>query len=143
VKVPHQFQQLVVTASTSNLARIREYVRSSAQHAGANDFDAHNIALAVDEACANLIQHAYRNDASKDIGVSVAFDDNTIRVEITDTSDPFDPSRAQLPDMRRYFLERRHHGLGILLMTRVMDSIEYRQADSSSAHNVLTLVKCR
>jgi anti-sigma regulatory factor (Ser/Thr protein kinase) len=133
--------RILVPATTAQLAVIREHVRRCALDAGLSEFDANNVALAVDEACANLIQHAYKNDGSKDIGVSVTAEPTGIRVEITDTSAPFDPSTAELPDMRRYFLERRHHGLGILLMTRVMDGIEYRPSNSDADRNVLILFK--
>ena len=138
-----QSAPLVVQATTKNLVRIREFVKVFALQSGLADYDAYNIALAVDEACANLIQHAYRNDSSKAITVNVTSNDQVIQVEIADDSPPFDPRTADLPDMRRYFIERRHHGLGILLMSRVMDSIEYHQAETADSHNLLVLVKHR
>lgn len=134
---------LTVSASTDNLSRVRDYVHKYAREVGLSEFDSYNVALAVDEACANLIQHAYHNNSSGTIGVEIAIGPHVFRVSITDNSAPFDPSSAPLPDMRRYFLERRHHGLGILLMTRVMDSVEYHPASGANTQNTLVLTKRR
>jgi len=134
---------LHVPATTEFLSSIRDFIRRRIANTGFTDFEENNIVLAVDEACANLIQHAYKNDASKQIDVRVELDASSIQVFISDTSDPFDPGKAELPDMRRYFAEHRHHGLGILLMTRVMDEVEYRPAANSVPYNTLILTKQR
>ena len=139
----HHNDTITVAATTDHLSEIRDFIRAAISDLGFTEFDENNIVLAVDEACANLIQHAYKNDASKNIRLGVKVDSDSVRVTIVDTSDPFDPGKAELPDMRRYFDERRHHGLGILLMTRVMDSVEYVPASNGSDHNTLILVKQR
>ena len=132
-----------VSATTDHLAEIRTFVREHVMGLGFNDTDENNIVLAVDEACSNLIQHAYHNNPDKQIHISIEILPTIVRVEISDTSAPFDPASADLPDMRRYFIERRHHGLGILLMTRVMDDIQYRPSVSEMGQNTLVLTKRR
>ncbi len=134
---------LHVAATTDQLSTIRAFVRTHVALAGFSELDTNNIVLAVDEACANLIQHAYGNDASKNIDLRIIVRPSEINVEIMDTSKPFDPKKANLPDMRRYFEEHRHHGLGILLMTRVMDGIEYVPAGEGHPANTLILTKLR
>ncbi len=132
---------LHVAASTDRLSEIREFVRARITDIGFSDLEEDNIVLAVDEACANLIQHAYKNDASQTIDVRIILTPQEVRVEISDRAAPFDPGTAALPDMRAYFAERRHHGLGILLMTRVMDRIEYQPARAGGQPNTLVLSK--
>jgi len=132
-----------VAASTDRLSEIRGFIRDQVDKAGFSDVELNNIVLAVDEACANLIQHAYHNDARFTISLRVMIQPDQIRVEISDTSAPFDPGKAILPDMKQYFAENRHHGLGILLMTRVMDNIEYTAAGGGSKMNTLVLTKFR
>jgi len=134
---------LHVAATTDQLSEIREFVRARISDIGFSDFEEHNIVLAVDEACANLIQHAYQNDPGQTIDVRVVVSDAEVRVEISDRAAPFDPGTATLPDMRAYFAERRHHGLGILLMTRVMDDIRYQPGRNGSQANTLVLTKRR
>ena len=132
---------LSVAATTDRLTEIRDFVLQNVSGLGFSDFEQNNVVLAVDEACANLIQHAYRNDPSKSISIRIIVSTWEIRVEISDTSAPFDPSTAELPDMRAYFAEHRHHGLGILLMTRVMDDIQYLPGTGPGAANMLILTK--
>lgn len=134
---------LHVAATTDQLSTIRAFVRAHVSQAGFSERETNNIVLAVDEACANLIQHAYGNDPTKSIDLRIIMRPTEINVEITDTSTPFDPKNAILPDMRRYFAEHRHHGLGILLMTRVMDGIEYVPAGEGHPANTLILTKLR
>jgi anti-sigma regulatory factor (Ser/Thr protein kinase) len=50
--------------------------------------------LAVDEACANVIEHAYGDDKSKQVMIRAVFDDDTLRIHVIDTS-----SRAQSRDL--------------------------------------------
>ena len=132
-----------VSATTGHLAEIRAFVREHVLGLGFTDTDENNIVLAVDEACSNLIQHAYHNDDSKQIHIGIEILPAIVRVEISDTSAPFNPASADLPDMRRYFIERRHHGLGILLMTRVMDDIQYYPSAGNMGQNTLVLTKHR
>ena len=134
---------LHVTATTDHLSEIRDFIRARVSNIGFSDFEENNIVLAVDEACANLIQHAYQNDPGQSIDVRVVVSDAEVRVEISDRAAPFDPGSAILPDMRAYFAERRHHGLGILLMTRVMDDIRYQPGRNGSQANTLVLTKRR
>jgi serine/threonine-protein kinase RsbW len=135
--------RLHVAATTEQLSVIRDFVRLHVRQAGFSEHETNNIVLAVDEACANLIQHAYQNDPTKSIDVRIVVRPSEINVEIMDTSTPFDPGKADLPDMRRYFAEHRHHGLGILLMTRVMDGIEYVPSGEGRHENTLILTKLR
>jgi len=108
-----------------------------------NEFEENGIVLAVDEAVSNLIRHAYRGDDTKKISITLSVDDDEVQVEICDTADAFDPASAESPDMRQYFIDRRRGGLGILLMTRVMDTITYKPAAVGDRVNTLTLTKRR
>ena len=139
----HDTDMLHVTATTDHLSDIRDFVRARVSDIGFSEFEENNIVLAVDEACANLIQHAYHNDPGQSIDIRIAITNAEVRVEISDRAAPFDPGTASLPDMRAYFAERRHHGLGILLMTRVMDDIQYQPGRNGSQANTLILTKRR
>ncbi|MBI2794132.1 MAG: ATP-binding protein [Ignavibacteria bacterium] len=132
-----------IVAETQQLFRVRTFIRKQIAQLGFSEFEENNIVLAVDEACANLIQHAYYNQRDAFIDLRVIIEPGAVKVEISDNAAPFNPSDAQLPDMRQYFAEHRHHGLGILLMTRVMDEIDYQPAGSGSTLNTLILTKRR
>lgn len=139
----HDIPVLTVSAATENLADVRNFVRSQLVGLGFTEIEEQGIVLAVDEACSNLIRHAYLNDASRTFSVAVKVTDSDVRVEIHDSSPAFDPCCAGLPDMAAYFRDRRAGGLGILIMTRVMDDIDYHPAGNGRPYNTLVLTKHR
>lgn len=139
----HDTVNIRVPATTEHLTEIRDFVRAAVVDLGFTEFEVNGIVLAVDEACANLILHAYGDDPSKTIAVDISSTPEKVSVAIRDTAVPFDPSAATLPDMREYLSERRHGGLGILIMTRVMDEIHYQPCCGPYKENLLTLIKRR
>ena len=57
---------LHVPSSTENLAMIRDFVKSIGTQSGMGDMDVARLELAVDEACANVMEHAYADDSSQE-----------------------------------------------------------------------------
>ncbi len=114
-----------IESRTDRLIAVREFVSDAARQFGFSDEDVSKIALAVDEACTNVIKHAYKYDPTKEITVTIRSDSDTFQVIIQDTGVQFDPSRVQSPDMREYMKNYRRGGLGMHLMKSLMDSVEY------------------
>ena len=83
---------LHVPSSTENLALIREFVTSVGRQAKLDEAEVHNLELAVDEACANVIEHAYGHDHDKEVVVRAVFDEEELGIEVTDTGRGFDPA---------------------------------------------------
>ena len=80
------------------LYRIREFVTGIAEEAGIDEIEIANIELAVDEACANVIEHGYPPDArNKNITIRMEIDDAKLVLTIMDEGTPFDPRHASLP----------------------------------------------
>jgi len=123
------------------LQKIRNFIEDKALEFGLSKEAAGQIALAVDEACTNLIEHAYQFDKNKEICVSAEKNDNQMIVSIIDDSSPFDPLLVNRPDMEAYFKQFKRGGLGIQLMRSVLDKIEYYPAGSNSVNNILKLIK--
>lgn len=116
---------LHIESRTERLIAVREFVSEAARRFGFTDEDVSKIALAVDEACTNVIKHAYRFDPDRDIAITVRDGDGAFEVTIRDSGTGFDPARLQAPDMQDYFSHYRKGGLGVYLMKRLMDKVEY------------------
>ena len=104
---------------------VREFVSASARKFGFSDEEVSKIALAVDEACTNVIKHAYKFDPTKEITVTVKPRGRTFEVSIKDHGKQFNPSDILAPDMKEYLSHFRRGGLGIYLMKSLMDKVEY------------------
>ncbi len=116
---------LQVPSSTENLALIREFVTSVGRQATLDDEDIANLELAVDEACANVIEHAYGHDVTKEVIVRAVFDDQTLRISVIDTGPGFDPDTTQSKSVEELVKLRKSGGLGIRLIKTLMDEVEY------------------
>ncbi|MDH7514908.1 MAG: ATP-binding protein [Bacteroidota bacterium] len=128
---------------TECLENIRLFVSHEAAAFGFDAEDIGKIVLAVDEACTNIIKHAYRNRPDGRIHVRVSSEENRGRkgfvVTILDTGLPFDAAHYRPPRRLDYIRKPRRGGLGIILMKKLMDEVEYSAAPG--APNEIRLVK--
>ncbi len=126
-------------AKFENLDEIREYVGKIARKGGFSDKDIYNIQLATDEAASNIIEHAYHNLPGKTLELSCDVRGDVITIILSDTGESFDPSEVPMPDLKADLSDRKIGGLGIFLMRKLMDEIDYKPGPNKS--NVLTMTK--
>ena len=129
---------LGVPSRTEFLAAIRDVTRRMAEIAGFDTAQSDQLALAVDEASTNVIEHAYAG--AGDRRIELRFDErgDDLRVEVVDEGTAVDPRAVPELDLRRYASERRTGGLGVHLMGRIMDTVTFRRSGHS---NVCCMVK--
>ena len=94
--------------------------------------------LAVEEAVVNVIDYAYTKGTEGIIEVNIMSDGHRMKVRITDSGVPFDPTAKEKADTSLSAEDRQIGGLGILLVRELMDAINYEHADGK---NILTLTK--
>ena len=116
---------LQVPSSTENLALIREFVATIGAQAGLAEIEIANLELAVDEACANVIEHAYGHDATKEVTVSANFDVDSITFVIVDAGKGFDPAQINQEELESLIAKRKDGGLGMRLIKTLMDEVQY------------------
>jgi serine/threonine-protein kinase RsbW len=117
---------LQVPSSTENLALIREFVTTIGGQAGLIDSEISNVELAVDEACANVIEHAYGYDLTKEVIVRVVFDDEALQISVIDQGHGFDPANVKQEDISELAHDRKSGGLGLRLIHTLMDEVNYQ-----------------
>lgn len=129
---------LRIPSQTEKLIMAREFVADAAKGFGFTEDEINNIALAVDEACTNIIKHAYSYAADKEIDIVVSMKKPEFEILIEDQGKHFNPSQVPLPNMKEYMSHYKRGGLGMYLMKKLMDKVEY------SIHpkkNVVRLIK--
>lgn len=134
-------ERQVFDAKFESLEAVAEFVVRCAQAAGFDPKSVYGVQLAVDEACSNIIEHAYAGVADGVIECSCECNDATFTVQLHDHGVGFDPTCALQPDLTARLEDRRVGGLGIYFMRRLMDEITFET--SADGGNVLILVKHR
>ncbi len=121
------------------LHRIRDFITGIAEESGINEHDLDNIELAVDEACANVIEHGYEPDApNKDLTIRMEIDSSRLVLTISDQGKQFDPRSKKQTDLKELIDMKRDGGLGISLIKQVMDEIDYRTTPEGRNELILT-----
>lgn len=128
VKSPNT-QHLSIPASTAYLATVRDFVGTHAANFGfqASDIDA--IRLAVDEACTNVIKHAYEYDDSRQVMVYVGTKNAQFWVSIIDRGRTFDYEMYIEPDIKERIKLKKRGGVGVYLIRQLMDEVMYSHSD--------------
>jgi len=131
--------RLEVPSETRFLGLVRDAARKMAELSGFDDATAEKIALAVDEAATNVLEHAYHGAGDRVVRVDMDQGGESFCVDVVDDGDPLDPARLRgeldIPGLEK---ERRTGGLGVHLMGRIMDSVTFQRA---ARGNVCCLVK--
>lgn len=129
-----------INASTQNLSEVREFVSRHAEKHGFTSRQVADVQLAVDEACTNIIKHAYNYDASKELSIELEFDDEKMNVTLTDQGIGFDVERYKKPDLKKQIARKKRGGMGVYLIRNLMDEVNYY---AESRENVLRMIKNR
>jgi serine/threonine-protein kinase RsbW len=132
-------QNLVVKSRTENLALIRDFISSNASKAGFSKDEIDDMILAVDEACTNVIKHAYKYSPDGDITIEIKFDKSVFTITIEDNGISFNPDVVPAPDLQKYYREHRVGGLGMYLMKTLMDDVRYDSLPGK--YNRVSLIK--
>lgn len=138
VSTPDQTHKITVQASTEHLAEVRDFVASYATKHGIPAHEVEDIRLAVDEAYTNIIKHAYQNDNSQFVEIIMGSDENEFWISLTDNGESFDPTAYPRPDVRKKIKDKERGGVGVFLMKKLMDRIEYYKHKDS---NELRMIK--
>jgi serine/threonine-protein kinase RsbW len=131
--------KISINSSTKNLIQVRNFIEENARKYLTDINIINQIILSVDEACTNIIKHTYNFEENHIIGIEYYKNKNQFIVKIFYNGNEFDPNKRAIPDMKEYFAKYKVGGLGIPLMKKFMDKIEYLH--SVNDFNELTLVK--
>ena len=132
-------KRLIVRSSTDNLATIRSFIKKFSLQVGFDEDTSNKIILAADEACTNIIKHAYKYSKTGKININVSFNNKKFRISITDEGTHFNSKSIKEPDLKKYYEEKRIGGLGMFLMKKLMDEVLYSEPNAKK--NKVTLIK--
>ena len=134
-------ETLTVPAQFESLTEIDEFVAHAAKVAGLDARAVYAVQLAVDEACSNIIEHAYGGAGQRPISCTCQITHDGLTVILHDHGEPFDPLSVPTPDLHAGLEQRNTGGLGMYFIRELMDVVRFESAPGIG--NTLTLIKRR
>lgn len=135
--MPFFSRELAVPGNIADLPEILAFVEAACEEAGVSPTLFFELQLAVEEACANVIEHAY-NGKGGDLAIAFATCGHDVVITLRDHGRPFAPEAVVAPDMSLPLTRRRVGGLGMHLMSELMDEVQFNFAEGV---NTLVMVK--
>ena len=129
-------KELIIQAQTKNLDAVLDFVSGELEAVGCPLKTQTQIAIAVEEIFVNIAHYAYSaQPGGAAIRVSVGAE---VTIEFEDNGKPYNPLEKDAPDISADVEERQIGGLGVFMVKKIMDSVEY-QYDGNK--NTLTIRK--
>ena len=130
--------RLDIACQTSALAELRTFLQGALNGVSLSEIEKHQVTLAVEEVCANLIIHSHGCNPQDHIELKILVSDHKLVFEISDQGKAFNILTYEAPDLRKVMVEKRKGGLGIILVKKIMDEIEF---ESKNGTNTCRLIK--
>ena len=128
--------ELTLAATTENIGTVTAFVDEELEKLDCPIKAQMQIDVAIDELFSNIAFYAYENGGDATVGFDFA--DGVVTLVFTDSGKPYDPTKKVDPDTTLSAEEREIGGLGIFLVKKTMDSIDYRY---DGGKNILTIKK--
>lgn len=130
--------KLNLSCQTSALSELRGFLQQNLATYTLSEVDRHQVTLAVEEVCANLIIHSHGCNPKDQIQLEIKDACDKVIFEITDEGIAFNLIDYEAPQIKQVVEEKRKGGLGILLVKKIMDEIEF---ESINGKNICRLIK--
>ncbi|HEX9974195.1 MAG TPA: ATP-binding protein [bacterium] len=133
-------EQIIIPAHFQNLPAVRNFIARIAAKYRFTKSELNALTISVDEAITNIIKHGYGNILSGSITMNVNVKNDRLVVELIDQGISFDPNQVGDPNIPHYVQVRKKGGLGIFIIRKFMDDIQYV---TTGQKNILRLIKLR
>jgi serine/threonine-protein kinase RsbW len=122
-----------------SLSAISQFVIQAAQQAGLDRDTTYQVELAVDEACSNIIDHAYQGQEKGEIECTIQVETGKLTITLRDQGEPFSPEQIPQPQLKLPLHKIKRRGVGLYLIRKMVDEFKYETTPGIG--NRLTLVK--
>lgn len=131
--------EITVPAIIENVEKVTAFVNAELEKINCPAKAKAEIDIAIDELFSNIANYAYNPEIGK-ATVKFEVQKNPMAVIITfmDNGKPYDPLKREDPNVTLSVAERQIGGLGIFMVKKSMDSVEYEYKDN---HNILRIKK--
>jgi len=128
--------EFTIPARSDQLGRMRAQVRACVEASGCSEAPTGDIVLAIDEACQNIIRHAYKGDPDGVIELEIRRSGGNLVFYLYDHGPEVDPRKVKPRDLD----DIRPGGLGTHFIQEVMDRADFLPRPGGSG-NLLKMVR--
>ncbi|HLE69779.1 MAG TPA: ATP-binding protein [Vicinamibacteria bacterium] len=121
------------------LHMVHQLTKNLAESTGFETVEAEQIALAVDEAATNVIEHAYGGEPGHEIEVHFDPEGESLNIVIFHEGEALDSVPVPEFDLDKLVAEKRKGGLGLTIMRQMMDKVEHGRAGTGK--NMCVMVR--
>jgi serine/threonine-protein kinase RsbW len=132
-------KNLIIPGRYDRVREACDFVVAGAEEVGFDSDEVFRIQLACDEACTNIIEHAYGAEDAGQIRVSWQNKKGAFIIEFRDNGRPFQPDKVpspSVPDSPNDVDEMKVGGLGLHFMRTLMDKVDF-SFDGQGNHLVM------
>jgi len=125
-----------IPARSDQMGKMRAVVRECVVTSGCSETPTADIVLAIDEACQNIIRHAYKGDPDGVIELTISRDGASLIFDLMDHAPEIDPSKVKPRDLD----DVRPGGLGTHFIQKLMDQADFLPRPGGTG-NLLRMVR--
>ncbi|MBO7375446.1 MAG: ATP-binding protein [Lachnospiraceae bacterium] len=134
-------QELNIEAKVENLDKVIAFVDEEIDKLECSQKIRVQIDVAVEELFVNIAHYAYRPDVGPaTVRVEVEKDPPAVSITFIDHGIPYDPLAKEDPDITLSAEERSIGGLGIFMVKKSMDDIDYEYKDGQNILHIRKLI---
>lgn len=131
--------ELTVEALIQNVDEVTDFINEQLEEMGCSMRIQTQVDIAIDELFSNICRYAYGEGVGHaKVSVNELPGQNAVQITLEDSGIPFDPLAKEDPDVTLSLHERNVGGLGIFMVKKIMNDIQYEYRDGV---NVLTITK--
>jgi len=129
--------RIVIKSRAEDLCEVRKRLKAMLQEKDCQCETMECVVLAINEACMNIIEHAYKGRRDGDIILDVFCDDRNLVFRLTDFADHVDPAVLRPKELNHL----KPGGLGVYLLDEIMDEMHFMPCTRGEG-NILEMKKC-
>ncbi|OGC39179.1 hypothetical protein A2Y85_02135 [candidate division WOR-3 bacterium RBG_13_43_14] len=118
---------------------LRQKIDRACRRLGLDKEESLHVQIAVDEACTNVVRHAYKNNGGK-IRIELRPLNKKLKIVIKDWGNPFQKDYQAASKPHQVIQTKKTGGLGIFTIKKLMNEVKYYRRKN---HNELVLTKIR
>jgi len=123
---------LLINNRIDELMRVNDFIEKTAKEWNLPSEVAFSVTLAMEEALTNIISYGFEDKMDHKIDIHFSRSAGELTVSIVDDGKEYDPTLQAEPDITLPAEQRSIGGLGIFLIKKMMDSVNYRRADGKN-----------